>query len=267
MAAEKRLRDVSDTPMLDAELLLAEALGVTRERLILGSGLSAIPASFEGLLERREAGEPLAYILGMRAFWTIELEVGPGVLIPRPDTETLLDAAVAHFKGGDGPKTILDLGTGPGSLLLAALDEWPDAKGVGVDASPTALDYARRNADRLDMSDRVVLKQGDWGAGLSVRFDLILCNPPYIADEDDEVAADVRAHEPTEALFAGADGLDDYRRIVPQLPALMAEDGLAVIEIGYRQADAVFALIEQAGLKASLHRDLAGRDRALAVRR
>nr|WP_279614788.1 peptide chain release factor N(5)-glutamine methyltransferase [Sphingomicrobium astaxanthinifaciens] len=262
--AAARLEGVSDTPRLDAELLLAHALGVERDRLLL-EGMREGGAEFAALVERRAAGEPLAYITGRRAFWTIELEVGPGVLIPRPDSETLLDAAVAHFKGTPGPRHILDLGTGPGSLLLAALDQWPAARGLGVDASDTALGYARRNAIRLGMDERAAFRRGDWGAGIEQRFDLLLCNPPYIATNDPEVAVEVRAHEPAEALFAGAAGLDDYRRLAPQIARLLAPGGLAVLEIGATQAESVAAILAGHGLSSGLRRDLAGRPRVLSI--
>ncbi|WP_265587560.1 peptide chain release factor N(5)-glutamine methyltransferase [Sphingomicrobium arenosum] len=262
--AAARLERVSDTPRLDAELLLAHSLGVERDRLLL-DGVRDGGADFAALVERRAGGEPLAYLTGSRHFWTVEIKVGPGVLIPRPDSETLLDAAAAHFRGTAGPRRVLDLGTGPGSLLLAALDEWPRASGVGVDASEVALGYARANAEALGMADRAAFAIGDWGAGLVERFDLILCNPPYIAEGDAEVARDVAAHEPHEALYAGESGLDDYRRIVPQLAGLLGEAGLAVLEIGHSQAESVAKLLEAAGFSPVLHRDLAGRARALSI--
>lgn len=263
--AAARLENASDTPRLDAELLLAHALGMERDRLLL-EGIREGDAAFAALVERRAAGEPLAYITGSRHFWTVEIKVGAGVLIPRPDSETLLDAAVAHFRGCAGPARILDLGTGPGSLLLAALDEWPVATGLGVDASQTALEYARANVEALGMEGRATFRQGDWGAGIEERFDLILCNPPYIAEADPDVAADVRAHEPGEALFAGESGLDDYRRIAPQLGRLLAPGGLAVLEIGHDQGESVAAILESSGFSPQLHRDLGGRARALSIR-
>ena len=143
--AAVRLAAVSDTARLDAELLMAHALGVARDDLLLRRLDGEAPAAFEPLVARRRAHEPVAYITGRRAFWTIELSVGPGVLVPRPDSETLIEAAIAHF-GARTPARILDLGTGPGTLLLAALDQWPEATGLGVDASEAALAWARRNA-------------------------------------------------------------------------------------------------------------------------
>jgi release factor glutamine methyltransferase len=263
--ATAQLSEVSDTPRLDAEVLMAAALGIGRDRLILAPPNVLPPDSFGDMLERRRAGEPVAYITGQRAFWTIDLEVGPGVLIPRPDSETLIAAGVEHFAGRAGPARILDLGTGPGTLLLAALDEWPGATGIGVDASPVALSFAQRNAERLGLAGRAAFQLGDWTAGLGGRFDLILCNPPYVAT-DAETGPGVADYEPPEALFAGADGLDDYRRLAPAIGSLLAAGGLAAIEIGHDQADSAAALFIAAGHAPELARDLANRPRALLIR-
>jgi release factor glutamine methyltransferase len=263
--ATQRLAANSDTPRLDAELLMAHALDVEREAMLLGYMGGEEPPTFAALLARREAGEPIAYITGRRAFWTIELEVGPGALVPRPDSESLIDAAAAHF-GAVGPGRILDLGTGPGSLLLAALDQWPEATGLGVDASLEALAYARRNAQRLGLSARASFRRGDWGAGLDERFDLILCNPPYV-EAGAALPRDVADWEPTEALFGAADGLSEYRRLAPQLPDLLAPGGLACLEIGAGQRDAVAALLEAEGFTISSRRDLKGVERCLLLSR
>ncbi|MCJ8158341.1 peptide chain release factor N(5)-glutamine methyltransferase [Sphingomonas sp. LaA6.9] len=263
--AARRLGGASDTPRLDAELLMAHALGVRREDVLLGRAGSAVPEEFAALLERRLSGEPLAYITGTRDFWTITLHVAPGVLIPRPDSETLIEAALAHF-GATGPKTVLDLGTGPGTLLLAALDQWPEATGLGIDASGTALDIARANAARLGLGARAAFASGDWAAGLSGPYDLVLCNPPYIA-ENEQIGADVRAFEPHEALFAGSDGLSDYRKLAIQIPPLIAQGGLAAIEIGATQRTDVEALFADSGCAISCRSDLAGRDRAIVLSR
>jgi release factor glutamine methyltransferase len=257
------LAATSDTPRLDAELLMAHALGVERAALLLDPSRFAVPAGFAALVERRLAHEPVAYIVGSRDFWTIRLSVGPGVLIPRPDSETLIEAAVDHF-GTEGPKRVLDLGTGPGTLLLAALAEWPDASGVGVDASEEALGYARGNAAALGFAERVEFRRGDWGEGVAETFDLILCNPPYIAASE-ALMPDVADHEPAAALFAGDDGLADYRRIIPGLPPLLAPGGVAVLEIGATQHKLVGSLAEAAGFAAQCRQDLAGRDRALLL--
>ena len=260
--ATRRLAAVSDTPRLDAELLMALALGCSREAMLLRRLDEPAQLGFDALLERRLAHEPVAYITGSRAFWNIDLEVGPGVLIPRADSETLIEAAVAHF-GERSPATILDLGTGPGTLLLAALAEWPGATGLGVDASEYALDYARRNGRAIALG-RAVFRLGNWGEGIDESFDLVLCNPPYV--EDDAILdPQVARYEPRSALFAGADGLDDYRQIAPQLPRLVAPGGVAILEIGHTQRDAVTALLEAEGARVSCRRDMGDRPRALSA--
>ena len=262
--ATQTLTATSDTPRLDAELLMAAALDIGRDRLILKPPAGDPPPAFAAMIERRAAGEPVAYITGQRAFWTIDLEVGPGVLIPRPDSETLIAAAVEHFAGTSGPRNVLDLGTGPGTLLLAALDEWPTAVGLGIDTSSDALDYARRNAARLGLDARATFAIGDWAEGLNQRYDLVLCNPPYVAT-DAAIGPGVAEYEPAEALFAGGDGLDDYRRLTPQVGGLIAPGGFAAIEIGFDQAGSVAALFGDAGLETSVAHDLADRPRALLI--
>ncbi len=263
--AADRLAATSDTPRLDAELLLAHAFGIERDRLILDPPKGAAPPVFDTYVERRAAGEPVAYITGRRAFWNIELEVGPGALVPRPDSETLIAAAIEHFAASDRPKRILDLGTGPGTLLLAALDQWPRATGIGIDASDDALGYARANAKRLGLSNRATFKRGDWASGVSERFDLLLINPPYVADDAD-LGPGIAEFEPAEALFAGPDGLDDYRRLAPDISRLLSPLGFAAIEIGYDQADSASAVFRDAGLEPKVAHDLGGRPRALLIR-
>lgn len=255
---------MSDTPRLDAELLMAHALGIEREDMLLSGLDSETPPAFDMLVQRRLAHEPVAYIIGRRAFWTIDLEVGPGVLIPRPDSETLIEAAVAHF-GRTGPATILDLGTGPGTLLLAALAEWPEARGLGIDASPQALAIAQANAGRLGLQDRAAFRIGDWGEGIDDRYDLILCNPPYVEDGV-SLARDVAEWEPREALFAGADGLAEYRRLAPQIARLLTPEGIACVEIGAGQAEEASALFASQDLAISIRSDLAGIARCLILR-
>ena len=263
--AAQRLAAVSDTPRLDAELLMAHALGVERQALLLDPTCFAVPPGFAPLIERRLACEPVAYIVGYRDFWTIRLAVGPGVLIPRPDSETLIEAALAHF-GTTAPRHILDLGTGPGTLLLAAMSEWPGATGLGIDASDTALGYARTNIAALGLDARAQVRLGDWADGVDGPFDLILCNPPYIGDEE-PLMPDVAAYEPPHALFAGPDGLADYRRIIPELARLLAPGGAAILEIGATQHILVRELAEAAGFCVACRQDLAGRDRALTLTR
>jgi release factor glutamine methyltransferase len=262
--ATQQLASTSDTPRLDAELLMAESLGIERDRLILGPPDREPPKRFWTMIERRKAGEPVAYITGRRAFWNIELHVGPGVLIPRPDSEVLISSALEHFDGENGPRRILDLGTGPGTLLLATLDLWPEATGTGVDSSRQALAYASANARRLGLDKRAKLKLGDWADGIDESFDLVLCNPPYVA-EGEPLQRDVAEHEPDEALFAGPEGLDCIERLAPQIPRLLGRGGLAAVEIGCDQGAAALALLARGGLSARLAKDLAGRDRAVLL--
>ena len=244
--AAAQLATISPTPDYDARLLHEHAAGSTNV--------------FAASVERRLAREPVAYITGTRGFWTIDLDVSPAVLIPRADSETLIEAAVAHF-GAAGPRRVLDLGTGSGALLLAALDQWPDATGVGIDASDAALDVARANAMRI-APGRAAMRLGDWAEGVDETFDLILANPPYV-ETGAVLEPQVAAYEPAVALYAGADGLDAYRSLIPQLPGVLTSGGIACLEIGSTQGDAVAALATSFGFVAKRVRDLAGHERCL----
>lgn len=259
-----RLGPVSDTARLDAELIAAFALGLSRTQMLLQLRDLAAPEGGEALVARRLRHEPVAHIVGTRDFWTISLTVTPDVLIPRPDSETLIEAAVAHFSGTAGPRRVLDLGTGSGALLLASLDQWPDATGIGIDISPRALSVAQGNARNLGMEGRVRFRQGDWAAGLAERFDLLLCNPPYIATGE-RLSPDVADHEPYGALFAGADGLDCYRSLAPTVQALLAPGGVALIEIGHDQGESAAIFFEEAGFAPVVLPDLGGRDRCIRL--
>jgi release factor glutamine methyltransferase len=262
--ATRQLTATSDTARLDAELLMAEALHIDRDKLILSPPDKAVPKRFWTMVKRRTRGEPVAYITGRRAFWNIDLHVGPGVLVPRPDSEVLIASAIEHFEANGAPQRILDLGTGPGTLLLAALDIWPDATGLGIDLSRRALSYASANARRLGFEKRLKFKVGNWAEGIKESFDLILCNPPYVA-EGAEVGPGVREYEPDEALFAGKMGLDAYAELAPPLPGLLNKQGLAAVEIGHDQAKAVTALLARDGLQARVANDLADRPRAVLL--
>lgn len=263
-AATDLLGPRTDTARYDAELLMAHALGVSRSDLFLKRMGDPAPARFADLVARRAGHEPVAYIIGHTEFWGLKLEVSPAVLVPRADSETLIDAARSSLAGRP-PRRILDLGTGSGCLLLAAMSEWPDAEGIGIDRSTEALDVATRNlavvGARLRQRDWT---QPGWTGGLG-RFDLILANPPYVEDAA-RLEPTVREHEPAGALFAGPEGLDDYRVLVTQLPALLAPGGLALVEIGFSQADAVGAIAAAAGFDWTLHRDLGERPRALELK-
>ena len=264
-AAAERLAPVSDTARLDAELLMAYLEGVSRSELLLYRMREPAPPGFAGLVERRAAHEPVAYITGRQEFYGLPLIVSPATLIPRGDSETLVEAALAAKPDA---LRVLDLGTGSGALLLAVLAHLGQAQGIGIDRSEAALEVARANAEALGLHPQATFRHGDWhAAGWADRlgtFDLILCNPPYI-EETAALDPDVRDFEPHAALFAGPEGLDDYRVLIPQLRALMNEGAVAVLEIGANQADAVSALAAAAGFATRLHRDLAGRPRALVL--
>ena len=255
-----------DTARRDAEYLMAHAMGCTRNEVLLRRMSDPAPDGFAALVARRAAHEPVAYITGQASFWGLDLDVSPAVLIPRGDSETLIEAAQQAFAAW-APTRVLDLGTGSGCLLLAALSLWPAAEGIGIERSDAARAIATANVARHAPAARIL--DGDWtragwAAGLG-RFDLILANPPYV-ETGAALDPDVRDHEPASALFAGREGLDDYRRLVPQLPGLLAPGGVAVVEIGHTQANAVTQIGAAAGLVARMYRDLAGRPRALAFR-
>lgn len=260
------LEKVSETPRLDAELLMAHTLGMGRSEMLLRQHDLTTPENFRALLARRVAHEPVAYIIGRQAFWDLELHVTPDVLIPRADSETLLEAAIDWFEGKEAPARIADLGTGSGALLLAALSIFPNAAGIGVDSSKAAIAVAKGNADRLGLCDRTSFHTSDWRErgwteGLG-RFDLILCNPPYI--ENAAVLSDMVAQfEPHSALFAGPDGLNDYRILIPVLASMLSAKGVVFFEIGYNQAESVAMLGREAGFSTSLRRDLSGNPRVL----
>ncbi len=265
--AAAALAGVSDTPRLDAELLMAYALGVSRSELLLRSADLIVPVSFADLLTRRIANEPVAYIIGQQDFWDLRLSVTPDVLIPRADSETLIEAAIDAFFGRDGPARILDIGTGSGALLLAALSVFKGAQGVAVDASVSALAVAEHNAQVLGFGDRAQFHHLSWRApewtnALEGSFDLILCNPPYV-EEDADLAPMVADYEPHSALFAGPDGLDDYRILVPSMPKLLAPHGNAIFEIGATQTQTVSDLARKAGFSTEMRRDLAGNPRCV----
>jgi release factor glutamine methyltransferase len=223
-------------------------------------------ARLEPLVARREAREPLALIVGHREFWSLQFAVSPATLIPRPESETLIEAAVAAFAARPPPRRVLDLGTGTGCLLLAALSEFPAAFGVGVDRATEAAALAARNAAALDLADRALFVCGDWADALVARFDLVLCNPPYIRTADlADLMPEVARYEPRTALDGGTDGFAAWRRLLPALPRLLNPQGVAVLELGAGQAKIAIGLARQAGFAADARPDLAGIPRALVL--
>ena len=265
--AARRLEAVSDTARLEAELLMAAALCVSRSELLLRHTGEPAPALFDLHVARRLNHEPVAYIVGAQKFYGRELAVTPAVLIPRADSETPLAAALEASRD---PRRILDCGTGSGVLLLSLLAERLLAVGIGIDRSLEALAVAEANAERFDLADRAGMRAADWrreawAEGLG-RFDLVIANPPYV-ETGAELDPSVREFEPAGALFAGPDGLDDYRVLVPQLPALLEPGGVAVLEIGASQGESVAQIAAEAGFRSELRRDLGGRARALVLRK
>jgi release factor glutamine methyltransferase len=256
-----------ENPRLEARWLLAHAMDSTAEALLReprAPVAAEAQARFRALLARRAARVPLAHLTGRAGFWTLDLEVGPQTLIPRADSEALVEAVLAS---GHAPRRVLDLGTGTGALLLAVLSEFPQASGVGVDVRPEAAMLAARNAARHGLAGRARFLAGDWAAALEARFDLVLSNPPYIPSaEIPALMPEVAAHEPACALDGGADGLAAYRLLMAALPGLLAPGGLAVFELGQGQAGDVAALARAAGLRMrGLKHDLGGVDRAILL--
>jgi release factor glutamine methyltransferase len=270
--ASRRLAQTgTDDGRTDARLLLQAVTGLGRADL-LTEPLRVVDAEaarrFERLLRRRLAREPMAYILGEREFWGLPFAVETDVLIPRPETETLIEAALDLFPDRAQALRILDLGVGSGCLLLSLLHLYPEATGSGVDNSPAALRIAAGNAARLEVAQRAALVGGGWAAAPSGPFDLIVSNPPYIAENEvSSLEPEVREHEPRTALIAGPSGLEAYRDLLPEVPARLAPGGALLLEVGRGQADDVAGLARKAGLtQAQRRRDLAGVERCLVLR-
>jgi release factor glutamine methyltransferase len=255
----------------EAWLLLSTATGRPRAALMAGMA-EALSADemlrLEALARRRRAREPIAYILGEKEFWSLPFRVGPAVLIPRPETETVVEAALAGIPDRAAPLRILDLGTGSGCLLLALLSELPQATGLGTDVSAAALAIAGLNAARLGLAGRAELRRSDWGREIAPAFDLIVGNPPYVAaSEWQQLPPEVREFEPSGALLAGPDGLAAYRALAPDCARLLAAEGSVALEIGAGQGDAVAGILVRAGLAVDeRRRDLAGIERCLVAR-
>lgn len=273
--AVRRLKEAGiEAPEADARILLARAAALTDAGLIAKRDQTPSDDArkrFEDMLVRRLLREPVARILGSKEFWSLEFALSPDTLVPRPDTETIVEVALKLFPERDGELTMLDLGTGSGAILAALLRERPRAFGIAVDRNEAALQVARRNFRALGVGDRAVCVCADWLDPIGMRFDLIVSNPPYVAsDELALLSPEVRENDPRLALDGGADGLDAYRVIVPALERGLVEGGYAVLELGQGQepalrriAEAVPAL-EACGIAAN---DLAGIGRAFIVRR
>lgn len=255
-----------EEPRREARLLLSHATGLEGAALLryLPAGVPA--PGYDALIARRAAREPLAYLVGHQPFWTLDLFVSPDTLIPRADSETLIEAALAAFPGRD-VGSVLDLGTGTGCLLLAALAEFAQAWGLGVDRAEAAAWLARQNAQRAGLDGRAAFICADWATPVQARFDLILCNPPYINTlAIPALMPEVAFYEPALALDGGPDGLDAYRALAAILPALLAPRGVAILELGAGQAEAVAGIARAGGLQPGPARmDLGGVERALPL--
>ena len=257
-----------DQPAIDARLMLEAAAGATRTDIITDPYrvvTSEQEAVLDGYLARRERREPVSHILGRKGFWKIMLNVTPDVLTPRPDTETIVEAALRDWPEHE-PRTLLDLGVGSGAIILAILAERPAAKGLGVDVSEEALAVARENAANLDLDTRCALLRGDWTAGLGdASFDMVTANPPYIPTADiDTLEPEVRDHEPRLALDGGPDGLDAYRLLAPEILRVLKPGGRFLVEIGHDQSAAVEPLFKAAGaMEVATLKDLADRHRVV----
>jgi release factor glutamine methyltransferase len=264
-----------DAPALDARLLIGHALGLDHAGLAAAAARPLAPEEIgriDKLAARRLAREPVARILQMKEFWGLPIAVTPAVLVPRPESETVVEAALAALGGRAArmrPLRIADLGAGSGALLLALLSELPHASGVGTDRDPRALATARANAERLGLGARAGFVAGDYGTALAGGFDLVIANPPYVRTKDIEsLAPEVRDFDPRCALDGGRDGLAAYRAIAADAHRLLAFAALLVVEVGAGQARAVADLFQCAGLRVeSVARDLAGTARAVALRR
>ncbi|MEE8516539.1 MAG: peptide chain release factor N(5)-glutamine methyltransferase [Alphaproteobacteria bacterium] len=270
-AAEQLRRAGIDRARSEARLLMAAALGIGRDAVFGHPERPLAPgelARVGHVLSRRAAREPVAHILGAREFWSLDFTVTADTLVPRPDSETLIEAALEVLPKWDGPYRILDLGTGGGCLLLALLHERPNATGLGIDKCAKALEVAKGNADALGLAGRAEFQIGDWARGLDGTFDVIVANPPYIPeDEIGALAPEVAQYEPKLALSGGADGLQCYRRMALDLMDRLVPGGTLVIEVGCGQATAVAAILARHGLTERARcKDLGGQNRCILAK-
>ena len=257
-----------DSARVDAEHLLAHTLGIDRVRLYMEFDRPLLPAEldqYRDLVKRRARHEPVAYLTGTRGFWTLDLKTDPRALIPRPDTEVVVEEALKRLHDRKEPR-VIDIGTGTGAIALAIASERPDATVIATDVSADALALAADNVIQCGL-ERVQLVQADLFEGIDGMFDLIVSNPPYVATNSEALADDVREYEPAGALFAGEDGLEIYRRLIPQAGRRLHQGGAIVVEIGYDLAEAVQALLHSASLQdIELRRDYGDVDRVLSAR-
>jgi release factor glutamine methyltransferase len=264
--ATRALADAGiDNPRMEARLLFAHALGIGRDQTLTASATPQQAAAFADLVARRAGREPFAYITGRKEFWSLDFAVGPGVLVPRPDTETLIEEALRLVPDRNAPLRIADLGTGSGAILVAALTEFPNATGVGFESSQEAFNFAFHNA-QMYVPDRAEIRLADWNSAEGC-FDLVFSNPPYIASgEIESLAPDVADFEPGLALDGGADGLSAYRSLAELLPLILKPGGHALLEIGFGQAQAMEKLFPRLEI-LRIAPDLSGVPRCVILRK
>jgi release factor glutamine methyltransferase len=269
-AVKRLVRAGVDSPRRDARALLAVATNRSFSDLAPESA-ELTPEQFErfeGLVRRRMKREPLAYIVGHKEFWSLDFDVGPGVLVPRPESETLVEALCGLFPDRNRARRICDLGTGSACLIVAALSEFPNARGDAIERTEQAFAWAVRNVTKHGLQHRAAVRHGDWSELLTEQYDAILANPPYIAQR--EIMAlipEVARYEPTEALDGGPDGLDAYRAMAPGIAGALKSEGAAFLEIGAGQADEIREILEAAGLNIDrIAPDLAGIPRCVVAR-
>lgn len=272
------LQPISESSALDASLLLSKVTGYSKVELFLKDeeDLSAEQLkNFEMLLQRRLKSEPMAYILGEKEFWGLRFEVVPGVLIPRPDTETLVATLLALIPNTEYEGKVADLGTGSGAILLSILSELPHFKGVGVDKNDTALQIAQKNAKNLELDERSIFVHSHWLDSVDDSFDVVVSNPPYIETSTIQgLMEDVKGFEPLSALDGGEDGLDCYRSLLKSAYGKLRKGGLLLLEIGYNQRESVAQLLQSYKTDADegnafeqieCFKDLSGNDRVIAA--
>ena len=257
-------------PINDARILLGHSLNKPNERFYGREGdviKSEHLDDFSSKILRRCKREPVSKIIGVKEFWCLDLLVSPYVLDPRPDSETLIEAAIKRFPDKNRNLNILDLGTGSGCLLLAALQEWPHSFGLGIDIDSRCIEIAKINAKRNELDDRAKFQTGNWASNLDEKFDIVLCNPPYIpANKIANLNEEVRLYEPTIALNGGQTGLDCYVELAAQFSNLLSSDGLIFLEIGFGQKKQILGIMRSNSLKLiKIEKDLAQIDRCLIL--
>ena len=257
-------------PELEARIILEERADVSWSSIIADGSKEIDQNAYKAIqddLETRLSGKPLSKIYGKKEFWGHEFIVNEHTLDPRPDSETLIELVIKYYKDKEPPKTILDLGTGTGCLLLTLLSEFKGARGVGIDVSEEALKVANQNAEALNLSDRVSFSQGEWAESITGKFDLVISNPPYIAsDVIPNLEREVKIHDPILALDGGFDGLQAYEDIFSDLSRILKDDGMALFEIGFDQGDEMMRLSKKYEIRiGNVHPDLAGKPRVVDI--